>query len=108
MHRITAASKKQLAGWLASRQTSNGGLNGRPEKLEDVCYSWWVGSSLAMLGSLHWIDQDRLVGFILNCQSEDGGLADRKGHAVDVFHTLFGITGLSLVGWGGVEEIDPV
>ena len=25
------------------------GLNGRPEKLPDVCYSWWVLASLAIL-----------------------------------------------------------
>lgn len=27
---------EQLAWWLAERQLPNGGLNGRPEKLEDV------------------------------------------------------------------------
>lgn len=32
---------------------------GRPEKLPDVCYSWWVLSSLAMIGRLHWIDKVR-------------------------------------------------
>lgn len=30
----------KLGHWLAERQTSSGGLNGRPEKLPDVCYSW--------------------------------------------------------------------
>ena len=28
--------EKTLAWWLAERQLPNGGLNGRPEKLEDV------------------------------------------------------------------------
>ncbi|KAF3926496.1 hypothetical protein AA313_de0208759 [Arthrobotrys entomopaga] len=108
LDRLTPASRDQLAGWLAQRQLPNGGLNGRPEKLEDVCYSWWVLSSLAMLGKLHWIDQNKLVGWILSCQDEmRGGLADRKGDAVDVFHTVFGIAGLSLVGWGGLKEVDP-
>ena len=32
----------KLAWWLAERQVKVGGLNGRPEKLPDVCYSWWV------------------------------------------------------------------
>lgn len=30
--------------------------NGRSEKLEDVCYSWWAASGLAMLGNLDRID----------------------------------------------------
>ena len=38
------------------------------EKLPDVCYSWWVLASLAMLGRLHWIDKQKMVTFILACQ----------------------------------------
>ncbi len=30
----------ELGWWLAERQGPTGGLNGRPEKLPDVCYSW--------------------------------------------------------------------
>ena len=30
---------------------------GRPEKLPDVCYSWWVLASLKIIGKLHWIDK---------------------------------------------------
>jgi geranylgeranyl transferase type-2 subunit beta len=37
------------AWWLCERQLPSGGLNGRPEKLPDVCYSWWVLSALAVL-----------------------------------------------------------
>ena len=54
--------------WLAERQVPNGGLNGRPEKLPDVCYSWWVLSSLAMLRRLEWIDTPALTKFILSAQ----------------------------------------
>ena len=57
-----------LGEWLCERQLPNGGLNGRPEKLEDVCYSWWVLSSLAMIDRLHWIDRGKLISFILSCQ----------------------------------------
>lgn len=35
-------------------------------------------------------------------------MADRPGDMVDVFHTVFGIAGLSLIGFAGVEPIDPV
>lgn len=116
--------RDKVGGWLSERQLPNGGLNGRPEKLEDVCYSWWVMSSLAMIDRLHWIDQNKLSQFILRCQvrikervtahvadSEQdpdlGGIADRPGDMVDVFHTVFGVAGLSLVGYPGLVEVDP-
>jgi geranylgeranyl transferase type-2 subunit beta len=54
--------------WLCERQLPNGGLNGRPEKLEDVCYSWWVLSSLTMIRRQEWIDCPALINFILSAQ----------------------------------------
>lgn len=58
MHLIDA---DRLGWWLCERQLPSGGLNGRPEKLPDVCYSWWVLSALTILGRLHWIDKKALV-----------------------------------------------
>lgn len=107
--RLDIVDRTRLAAWLSERQLANGGLNGRPEKLEDVCYSWWVLSSIAMLGKLHWIDASQLTSFILKCQDPDhGGIADRPGDMVDVFHTVFGVAGLSLLGYPGLVEVDPV
>lgn len=57
-----------LGYWLCERQLPSGGLNGRPEKLPDVCYSWWVLSSLYMIGRSHWMDKGALKKFILACQ----------------------------------------
>lgn len=100
--------KDRLGAWLSERQVEeSGGFNGRPMKLVDVCYSWWVGSSLAMIGRLGWIDESKLAGFILRCQDlKEGGIADRPGDMVDVFHTHFAVAGLSLLGYEGVEEVD--
>ncbi|CBF75480.1 Rab geranylgeranyltransferase BET2 [Aspergillus nidulans FGSC A4] len=107
--RLDLVDKDRLGGWLSERQLDHGGLNGRPEKLADACYSWWVGASLAMIGKLNWIDGSKLAAYILRCQDpEAGGFADRPGNAVDVFHTHFAIAGLSLLGYEGVEEVDPV
>lgn len=61
-------SRDLLGGWLSERQLPSGGLNGRPEKLEDVCYSFWDLSALAILGRMGWIDQERLIHFILSTQ----------------------------------------
>ncbi len=99
---------RDLTGWwLAERQLPCGGLNGRPEKLEDVCYSWWVLSSLAMLSRAHWIAREPLVQFILSCQDlEHGGFSDRAEDMTDVFHTLFGVAALSLLGVPGLGRVD--
>lgn len=107
--RLDLVDRDKLGGWLAERQVPHGGLNGRPEKLEDVCYSWWVVSALAMIDRLQWIDGAKLAAFILQCQdAQSGGLSDRPGNVVDVFHTHFGLAGLSLVGWEGLAAVDPV
>lgn len=106
--RLDSIDAEAASHWLSERQLSEGGLNGRPEKLPDVCYSWWVLSSLAMLGHLNWIDGPKLREFILSAQDdESGGIADRKGDEPDVFHTIFGIAGLSLLGYENLEAIDP-
>jgi geranylgeranyl transferase type-2 subunit beta len=98
----------RLAEWLAWRQLQCGGLNGRPEKLEDVCYSWWVLSSMAMLNRLAWIDGEKLKTFILSCQDNvSGGFSDRPDDMADIFHTVFGLAGLSLFGFPGLSAVDP-
>ena len=107
-----------LAWWLAERQCDSGGLNGRPEKQADVCYSWWILSALSIMGRVSWIDTSKLGQFILNCQDDDdGGIADRPQDMPDIYHTFFGLCGLSLIGHMdkiGVREkrtyykVDPV
>lgn len=109
---------ESLVEWLVWRQLPCGGFNGRPEKLPDVCYSWWILSSLATLNSIDRISKPKLQEFILKCQDihsnstsdgDVGGFADRPGDVGDLFHTLFGLTGLSLIGHPQInEEIDPL
>lgn len=96
--RLDLVDIDQLAQWLSQRQLPSGGLNGRPEKLPDLCYSWWCLSSLKMIGNMHRIDHKRLINFILHCQDEEqGGFSDRPGNWVDPFHTMFGVASLSLM-----------
>lgn len=97
-----------IGWWLCERQVPEGGLNGRPSKLPDVCYSFWVLSALAIINKLDWIDSAKLSKFILDSQDEiKGGIADRPGNEVDVFHTVFGLAGLSLVGYQNLTKINP-
>ena len=96
-----------LGWWLCERQTPGGGLNGRPQKEADVCYSWWVLSSMCLLQRDHWIDDEALRSFILCCQDEEhGGISDKPGDEADVFHTFFGIAGLGLLKKDGVHAVD--
>ena len=105
MHHVDA---DLLGWWLCERQLPSGGLNGRPEKLPDVCYSWWVLASLSILGRLHWIHKESLIKFVLACQdTETGGFSDRPGDLPDPFHTLFGLAALSLLGDQTVKPVNP-
>lgn len=107
--RLDLVNTEKLGRWLSERQIAGGGLNGRPEKKEDVCYSWWVLSSLEIIGKTHWIDREKLINFILRCQDvENGGISDRPGDMVDVWHTCFGITGLSLLHYPGLQDVNPL
>lgn len=111
LDRLDVVDDDTLGWWLSERQLPNGGLNGRPEKLEDVCYSFWVLSALSILKKVPWINAEKLTEFILSAQvcvrcptlaclvtdflqdPDGGGIADRPGDMVDVFHTIFGVAG---------------
>ncbi|KAH7886478.1 rab geranylgeranyltransferase [Phlebopus sp. FC_14] len=109
LDRLDEIDQQTLCWWLSERQVPNGGLNGRPEKLEDVCYSFFILSALSILNKLTWIDGEKLTSFILSAQdTEAGGIADRPGDMADVFHTQFGVAGLSLLGYPGLVDLDPV
>ena len=74
-----------LGWWLAERQTPGGGLNGRPEKLPDVCYSWWILSALAIMRRLNWIDRTLLPRSRLErvCTLAPPGSSPESRHAPD-------------------------
>lgn len=98
LNRLELVDRDVLAWWLCERQLPSGGLNGRPEKLPDLCYSWWVLSSLRIIGREKWLDTNALKRFIMACQDADGGgFSDRPGNVADPFHTLFGLAALSLI-----------
>ena len=86
MNRLSLINVDLLGWWLSERQLPSGGLNGRPEKLQDVCYSWWVMSSLKIIGKLDWINTEKLKEYILSCQDDEtGGFSDRPGNMVTIF-----------------------
>ena len=58
--------------------------------------------SRLMQSGVGWVSVLRAAQeFILSCQDpEKGGISDRPDDMADVFHTFFGIAGLSLMGKG--------
>ena len=74
MNHLDLINVDLLGWWLSERQLPSGGLNGRPEKLQDVCYSWWVISSLKIIGKLDWINTEKLKEYILSCQDLETGI----------------------------------
>ena len=64
-----------------------------------------------MLGRTHWIDKEALFWVHLDCQdTQDGGFSDKPGNQADVYHTFFGLCGLSLLGYKDYDltPINPV
>jgi geranylgeranyl transferase type-1 subunit beta len=92
--------------WLVNRQQT--GFNGRPNKLVDACYSFWVGSTLALLGATELVDRRALRAFLLLCESTTtGGFGkDPEAHP-DPLHSYMSLAGLSLQGEPGVAPLDP-
>lgn len=102
-----------MVRWLLLRQDSaEGGLQGRPNKRPDTCYSFWVGATLKLLGGFHFLDLPSLLNFVLATQDPiTGGLGKFAGVNPDGLHTYLGISGLSLIDpeLSGLElnSVDP-
>jgi geranylgeranyl transferase type-2 subunit beta len=62
-----------------------------------------------MLRRSRWVSRPALRDFVLRCQDvAKGGISDRPDDEADVFHTFFGVAGLALMGYPGLDEMDPV
>ncbi|CBQ69190.1 related to Type I protein geranylgeranyltransferase beta subunit [Sporisorium reilianum SRZ2] len=87
----------------------SGGFQGRPEKLPpDVCYSFWNGAALSLLGGHPLIDAHADAGYVLSAQSRVGGIAKIPDDHPDLLHTYLGLASLSLhqsgsTGVAGIE-----
>lgn len=104
--KLESFDKKKTIDFLVFRQLESGGFNGRVNKKEDVCYSFWAFSSLLILGSKD-IDTGKLTEFILSCQGDEGGFSDRPGNQCDLYHLMFSLSSLSLLGKHDLESMDP-
>lgn len=86
--------RDDLIRWCVSRQI--GGMQGRPNKVEDTCYSYWIGGTLRLLGCDDLLDTDALTSFVLSCQTDMGGFSKVRGAYPDLLHSFYSMAWLSL------------
>ncbi|SBT79885.1 geranylgeranyltransferase, putative [Plasmodium malariae] len=107
IQKLYLVNEKKLADWLSLRQTNNGGVYGRAEKLTDTCYAWWIFSSLIILKKYKWVNKNALKNYILLCQDlNNGGISDNPDCLPDICHTFFGLAALSLI--DNLNESDKI
>ena len=115
----TVMSRQDLVGWkdtliywcvMRQRALNNAdllteeyacGMQGRPNKLEDTCYSFWIGGTLHLLDSSHLIDGWALREYVLKCQSPYGGFGKVVGCNPDLLHSFYSMAWLTLSKEGG-------
>ncbi|KAL7526746.1 hypothetical protein ACHAXR_002823 [Thalassiosira sp. AJA248-18] len=72
------------------------GMQGRPNKLEDTCYSYWIGGTLHLLSESHLLDGWALREYVLTCQSPYGGFGKLVGAMPDLLHSFYSLSWLAL------------
>lgn len=109
MGRLKEVGEDKLRGlkrWCISRQQT--GFQGRPNKPEDTCYSFWVGATLRLLDIHQLVNAEENRKFVLSTQDPViGGLAKWPDNSPDPLHTYLGLSGLSLAGEPSLEPVDP-
>ncbi|KAF2359125.1 PFTB repeat [Trinorchestia longiramus] len=111
-----------LVRWLLMRQENEagrvateeinilaGGIQGRPNKPADTCYTFWIGAALKMLGCADMLDKPLLQQFVLSTQDPlTGGLSKHSNGQPDGMHTFLGLSGLAVLGLHDeLNKVDP-
>ena len=101
----TFSWRNDLVQWCVSRQIE--GLQGRPNKLEDTCYSYWIGGTLQILNCDHLLEQELLREFVMDCQTDMGGFSKLRdgSYYPDLLHSFYSLSWLSLSHTGNKEAI---
>ncbi|KAK1921276.1 terpenoid cyclases/protein prenyltransferase alpha-alpha toroid [Papiliotrema laurentii] len=101
------ADRLSTIRWLTQRQS--GGFQGRPGKLEDVCYSFWCGAALSILGQANVINRSADTEFLLSAQSPMGGFGKEPEELPDPFHSYLALAALSLHDEPqlGLKQLEP-
>lgn len=81
------------------------GMQGRPNKEEDTCYSFWIGATLSLLHSdsnsegISLLDSQKLTHYILKNQCDVGGFTKNLTAAFpDLLHSFYSLSFLCMSG----------
>lgn len=81
-----------------------GGYNGRTNKLVDGCYSWYIGASLELVKKYRNVrgypNRESMLKYAI-CMEQNmngGGLRDKPEMRSDLYHTMYCLCGLSVLG----------
>ncbi|KAI3793349.1 hypothetical protein L1987_35966 [Smallanthus sonchifolius] len=95
-----------LLDWCLQRQAVDGGFQGRPNKISDTCYAFWVGGVLKILGANKFLNERTLREFLLTCQSEYGGFSKFPRQLPDLYHSYYGFTAFSMLQETGLNSLN--
>jgi geranylgeranyl transferase type-1 subunit beta len=95
-----------LIRWCLQRQ--NEGFNGRPNKPDDSCYSWWIGATLKLLNKDFLINIDQNQIFLHATESKrTGGFSKWPDSTADPLHSYLSLASLSLMKHDNLKSIHP-
>lgn len=105
---VAAVPTSEMAS-LSVTGTVLGGFNGRPNKVADTCYAWWVAGALHVLSDAlpEVASLDRASGrkFLLQkTQNDYGGFGKDAGSPPDLFHSYLGLAALATMAGDETEE----
>jgi len=107
LDRLPERKRASLVRWCINRQIT--GFQGRPNKPEDTCYTFWLGATIKMLGMADFIDWKETQKFVLTTESPlTGGLAKWADTHPDPLHTYLGLSGLALAEPSLCLDLQPV
>ena len=98
--------QQELIRWCLHRQSE--GFNGRPNKPDDSCYSWWIVATLKLLQSHTLIDCRLNETFLHATESQmTGGFSKWPDSSADPLHSYMSLAGLSLMENKSLKPIHP-
>lgn len=96
---ISEEDRLDIIQWCIERQTD--GFAGRTNKPDDVCYAYWIGSILGILGGINLINKTKLLNFIQSCQRYGGFSKGIDCDSPDCVHTGLAAYGFSICDYNG-------
>ena len=95
-----------LIRWCLKRQ--NEGFNGRPNKPDDSCYSWWIIATLKLLDKDFLINNEQNEIFLHATESKlTGGFSKWPDSSADPLHACLSLASLSLMKNKNLKSIHP-